>query len=255
MHRSYKSASSVHHASFFSYRREHSDLGFPISKAWQQVAEKDSQLRARRRAYDCELLVRNHRTGGNRLSLAMAWRRLRAQIDRQRRVRLWTAAAAARRDAHLARAAFMAFARGSRARVAVATIAAARCRASLARWSRGVSLSKRLRVYLWARYQRAAMKGLQRWREQACSSARVREDLSLRLEVFRRRRGKRVVFHAWRFACATGEPPRSRIRAPAGGRWSMSKRTTIGAAMSEAWAWHGGASLRVTEVILLLPME
>ena len=184
-----------------------------VNKDWEQAAESDPALRARRRAYDCEILVLRHRMGcdgANGATLAAAFRRLRARAARQRRARDHVAVAAARRDAALVRSAFDALARGSRSRAAAAAAAAARCRAGLATWRRAAAVARGVRALCWQRERAIAMCGLRRWRQRSVDGqgggrqgAEGREALEWRLEVFRERRAKRLVFRAWRGAAQT----------------------------------------------------
>lgn len=151
------------------------------------------------------------RPGANRSSLATAFYRLRTRTEQQRRVREWLAAATIRRDARLAHAALNALARGSRLRAAAAAAAAARCRVSLAVWRQAASLSKSIRVFRWRFDWTTVARGFRRWHERVerlvgsgedgalrrtgCSAER--EHLEWKLNVFRERRAKRVVFQAW----------------------------------------------------------
>lgn len=149
--------------------------------------------------------------GANNASLAAAFHLLRARVNRQRRVREWFARATARRDALLVRAVFDALARGSRSRAAEAAVTAARCRAGLATWKRSVALSRKVRTLRWQRERETAVKGFRRWRQrcawmvvdQGGGEAEERQGLKLRLDLFRERRAKRVVFRAWHCASQT----------------------------------------------------
>lgn len=151
--------------------------------------------------------------GANRATLAAAFRRLRARAARQRRAREYVAVAAARREAVLVRSAFDALARGSRARAAAAAAAAARCRGGLAAWRRATSAARGVRALCWRRQRATAVRGLRRWRQRSVDGrgggggfgygADGREALEWRLEVFRERRAKRLVFLAWRSAAQT----------------------------------------------------
>ena len=191
-----------------------------LTKEWEQAAQDDPDLRGRRRAYDCEILVLRHRmgcAGANGASLAAAFRRLRARARQQRRAREFTARATARREALLVRSVFDALKRGSRSRAAAAAAAAARCRAGLAAWKRAASTARNVRALLWRRERAAAIEGLRRWRYRCVGGDTVdgggggsgglgaegREALEWRLELFRERRAKRVVFRAWRGAAQT----------------------------------------------------
>lgn len=182
------------------------------NKEWEQAAENDPGLSARRRAYECEILVLRHRMGcdgANNASLAAAFHLLRARVNQQRRAREWFARATARREALLFRSVFDALARGSRSRAAEAAATAARCRAGLAAWKKAVSLSRKVRTMRWRRERATAVKGFQRWRQRCAwmvmapgggGVTEEEEGLEWRLELFRERRAKRVVFRAWREA-------------------------------------------------------
>ncbi|CAN0198323.1 unnamed protein product, partial [Ectocarpus sp. 8 AP-2014] len=191
---------------------------------WERAAQNDPDLRARRRAYDCEVLVLRHRMGcggANNTSLASAFHLLRARTAQQRRAREWFARSTARRNALLVRSAFTALARGSRSRAATAAVAAARCRRGLAAWKRAATLARKIRTLCWLRERAAAVKALQGWRQRCVKAVYLegggaggedgrwaagreeREDLEWRLELFRERRAKRVVLQAWRAAAQT----------------------------------------------------
>lgn len=152
--------------------------------------------------------------GANNASLAAAFHLLRARVNQQRRAREWFARATARREALLVRSVFEALARGSRSRAAEAAVTAVRCRAGLAAWRRATSLSRKVRTLCWRRERATAVKGLRRWRQRCTwkvldpgggggGEAEDREGLEWRLELFRERRAKRVVFRAWREASQT----------------------------------------------------
>lgn len=192
----------------------------PGEQEWEQEAEGAPALRALRRAYDCEIIVLRHRMGAdgaNRASLAAAFHQLRTRTKRQRRARAWFASASARRDARLTRAAFGALARASRCRAAAAAAAAARRRAGFMAWMRVASLARRSRNLRLQRDRERAVKALRRWRQRVGKSGggsgggggrmvgfeEERGALEWRLEVFRERRAKRVVFGAWRSAVET----------------------------------------------------
>ncbi|CBN76158.1 conserved unknown protein [Ectocarpus siliculosus] len=191
---------------------------------WERAAQNDPDLRARRRAYDCEVLALRHRMGcggANNISLASAFHLLRARTAQQRRAREWFARSTARRNALLVRSAFTALARGSRCRAATAAVAAARCRRGLAAWKRAATLARKIRTLCWLRERAAAVKALQGWRQRCVKAVYLaggsaggedgrwaagreeREDLEWRLELFRERRAKRVVLQAWRAAAQT----------------------------------------------------
>lgn len=199
----------------------------PGEQEWEREAEGAPALRALRRAYDCEIIVLRHRMGvdgANRVSLAAAFHQLRARTERQRRARVWFASASARRDKRLTRAAFDALARASRSRAAAAAVTAARRRAGFMAWVRTVSLARRSRSLRLRRDRERARKAFRRWRQ------RVRKDgggsgggrvvgvqeevgaLEWRLEVFRERRAKRVVFGAWRSAVQTAAAAAAMMR-------------------------------------------
>lgn len=210
--------------------------------------------------------------GANGATLAAAFGRLRARAARQRRAREHVATAAARRDALLVRSAFDALARGSRSRAAAAAAAVARCRAGLAAWRRTVSMARGVRTLGWRRERAAAARGLRRWRQRAAVGGRCggafeeREALERRLEVFRERRAKRVVFLAWRGAAQTaaamaaavegGEAGRSGVGAGSGRRERGEGRRRaadisrhVSAGLDELTACpEWGARLRTAEV-------
>ncbi|CAM9456742.1 unnamed protein product, partial [Scytosiphon promiscuus] len=168
---------------------------------WKQATASNPDVRARRRAYDCEILVLRHRMGyrgANRSSLASFFCLLRARTEQQRRAREWFAEASARRNATLLRSAFGALARNSRSRAAEATAVAARCRAGLVAWKQAAARARRERESSWWREQAVAMRGLRQWR-QRCRDAggggggyARSEELEWRLELFRKHRAKRV---------------------------------------------------------------
>ncbi|CAM9234588.1 unnamed protein product [Ectocarpus sp. 13 AM-2016] len=191
---------------------------------WERAAQNDPDLRARRRAYDCEVLVLRHRMGcggANNISLASAFHLLRARTAQQRRAREWFKTSTARRNALLVCSAFTALARGSRSRAATAAVGAARCRRGLAAWKRATTLARKMRTLYWLREQAAAVKALKGWRQRCVKALyfeggggggddgrwaarrEEREDLEWRLELFRERRAKRVVLQAWRAAAQT----------------------------------------------------
>lgn len=183
------------------------------TQEWELVAESEQELRVRRRAYDCEIIVLHHRargandandinsTSNNNASLSAAFQRLRARTRQQRRAREWVSTATGRRDARLLRAAFGALARAGRSRAAMAATATARCRAGLTAWRRAVSVSRAVRFFRRRRDRAKALEGLSRWRQQAgwaVVGIEARDACEWKLELFRERRAKRVVFRAWR---------------------------------------------------------
>lgn len=139
--------------------------------------------------------------GVYRASLAHAFFRLRQQTVRQRRARAWFLSAKERRDTRLLRLAFDALARASRSRAAVTAVEAVRCRAGFDAWRRVTSLSRRLRTFYSERKRAMVAVALMRWRqrvkEERATGVVRKEALERRLEVFRERRVKRVVFRAW----------------------------------------------------------
>ncbi|CAM9335731.1 unnamed protein product, partial [Laminaria digitata] len=243
---------------------------------WEREADGAPALRALRRAYDCEIIVLRHRMGvdgANRASLAAAFHQLRTRTRQQRRARTWFASASARRDTRLARAAFDALARASRFRAAAAAAAAARRRAGFAAWRLAASLARQSRFFRLRKDRERAVKALRRWRQCVGKSGgggrggggggRVvgveeeeRGALEWRLEVFRERRAKRVVFEAWWSAVQTaaaaaamrGEASLGMVGSGAGHgrRWGVAHRG--GVDRDEVMACRGwGARLRNAE--------
>lgn len=176
------------------------------------------------------------RAGG----LASAWRWFCFRVERQRRVRAWAAAGAARREARLARTVFAALARGSHSRAAEAAAIAGRCRAALAAWHRGAARERAVRVFQWQRMRTLGVIGLRRWRRRVFAVGGLAglsdlagdeieagrraaglvagwddgEGLGWRLLRFKERRAKRVVLRAWYDAVAGGT---LRVKHPAAG--------------------------------------
>lgn len=139
--------------------------------------------------------------GVYRASLARAFSRLREQTVRQRRARAWFLSTKERRDTRLLRLAFGALARANRSRTAVMAVEAVKCRAGFNAWRRVTFLARRLRTFYSERVRAMVAAALMRWRqrvkEERATGVAKREALEWRLEVFRERRVKRVVFMAW----------------------------------------------------------
>lgn len=192
----------------------------PNSQEWQRAADDDPLLRSRRRAYDCELILQQHRynvattyaatpafdnsintspsvataaAAGHTVSfsrdhaaLAVAWRAFRARVDRQRRARAWFAAAEEKREVRLKRMTLRALARARRWQAAEAVAMSARCRAGLAAWRRAVASSRAERTassFLAKRLRCSAARGLRRWRRRAMAASGRGEHFELGLGV------------------------------------------------------------------------